>query len=67
MDKEALVPKKRKFGMVQTTAALKKTRATDEEGTGFNQRRRNLKSIAESGGTGRVTFVFEKISKSTIV
>nr|KIR48900.1 DNA repair and recombination protein RAD54B [Cryptococcus bacillisporus CA1280] len=65
-DKEALVPKKRKFGMVQTTAALKKTRTTDEEDTKFNQRRRNLKSIAESGGTGRVTFVFEKISKSTI-
>nr|KIR87253.1 DNA repair and recombination protein RAD54B [Cryptococcus tetragattii IND107] len=65
-DNEALVPKKRKFGMVQTTAALKKTRTTDEEDTRFNQRRRNLKSIAESGGTGRVTFVFEKISKSTI-
>ncbi|KIY36793.1 DNA repair and recombination protein RAD54B [Cryptococcus gattii E566] len=65
-DNEALVPKKRKLGMVQTTAALKKTRTTDEEDTRFNQRRRNLKSIAESGGTGRVTFVFEKISKSTI-
>ncbi|KJE04087.1 DNA repair and recombination protein RAD54B [Cryptococcus gattii NT-10] len=65
-DNEALVPKKRKLGMVQTTAALKKTRTTDEKDTRFNQRRRNLKSIAESGGTGRVTFVFEKISKSTI-
>ncbi|AFR93921.2 DNA repair and recombination protein RAD54B [Cryptococcus neoformans C23] len=65
-DEEVSVPKKRKSGIPRSAAVLKKTRAAGEENTGFNQRRYNLRSIAESGGTGRVTFVFEKISKSTI-
>lgn len=65
-DEEVLVPKKRKSGIVRSGVMLKKARAADEENTGFSQRRHNLRSIAESGGTGRVTFVFEKISKSTI-
>ncbi|WVN85841.1 uncharacterized protein L203_100993 [Cryptococcus depauperatus CBS 7841] len=61
-DGEIILPRKRKLEGHHNLS--KRARAANEREASLIRKKYNLKNIAEGGGTGRVTFVFEKVSKS---
>ncbi|KAK8865771.1 hypothetical protein IAR55_000918 [Kwoniella newhampshirensis] len=58
----SILPRKRKSGDKAATGKVIKTTGLSDVAT----MRHDLKANAEKGGTGRVTFVFEKLSRSNL-
>ncbi|WVQ85306.1 hypothetical protein IAT38_007471 [Cryptococcus sp. DSM 104549] len=59
------VPRKRKAGTA-SKGLKKKAKGREFKDPALAKKRHNLRTISEKGETGRVTFVFEKVSKSKL-